>query len=84
MFSDGEKFDANAVKANFDAIMDNKDRHGWLESVRLFNKFEVVDENTFKIYLNEPYFRMMIELGVIDHLDLFLQKHLKMEQQKME
>ena len=35
VFSDGEKFDANAVKANFDAIMDNKDRHGWLESVRL-------------------------------------------------
>ena len=65
VFSDGEKFDANAVKANFDAIMDNKDRHGWLESVRLFNKFEVVDENTFKIYLNEPYFPMMIELGVI-------------------
>ena len=65
LFSDGEKFDANAVKANFDAIMDNKDRHGWLESVRLFNKFEVVDENTFKIYLNEPYFPMMIELGVI-------------------
>ena len=65
LFSDGEKFDANAVKANFDAIMDNKDRHGWLEGVRLFNKFEVVDENTFKIYLNEPYFPMMIELGVI-------------------
>ena len=65
LFSDGEKFDANAVKANFDAIMDNKDRHGWLESVRLFNKFKVVDENTFKIYLNEPYFPMMIELGVI-------------------
>ncbi len=65
VFSDGEKFDANAVKANFDAIMDNKDRHSWLESVRLFNKFEVVDENTFKIYLNEPYFPMMIELGVI-------------------
>ena len=25
VFSDGEKFDANAVKANFDAIMDNKE-----------------------------------------------------------
>lgn len=28
VFSDGEKFDAKAVKANFDAIMENKDRHG--------------------------------------------------------
>ena len=27
VFSDGEKFDAKAVKANFDAIMENKDRH---------------------------------------------------------
>lgn len=26
-FSDGEKFDAHAVEANFKAILDNKDRH---------------------------------------------------------
>ena len=34
-FSDGEKFNARAAKANFDAILDNHQRHGWLESVRL-------------------------------------------------
>ena len=65
VFSDGEPFNSAAVKANFDAIMDNKERHGWLESVRLFDKFETPDENTFKITLKEPYFPMMVELGVI-------------------
>lgn len=30
-FSDGEICDANAIKANFDAILENKDRHTWLE-----------------------------------------------------
>ena len=59
VFSDGEPFNSAAVKANFDAIMDNKERHGWLESVRLFDKFETPDENTFKITLKEPYFPMM-------------------------
>ena len=65
VFSDGEKFDAKAVKANFDAIMENKDRHGWLESVRLFNGFETPDDYTFKIKLKEPYYPMLIELGSI-------------------
>ena len=65
VFSDGEKFNAKAVKANFDAIMDNKERHGWLESVRLFEKFEEVDEYTFRLTLKEPYFPMLTELGVI-------------------
>ena len=65
VFSDGEPFNAKAVKANFDAIMDNKERHGWLESVRLFEKLETVDEYTFKIVMKEAYFPLMIELGVI-------------------
>ena len=65
VFSDGEPFNSQAVKANFDAIMDNKKRHGWLESVRLFEKFETPDEYTFKIKLKEAYYPMMVELGVI-------------------
>ena len=65
VFSDGEKFDAKAVKANFDAIMENKNRHGWLESVRLFDGFETPDDYTFKIKLKEPYYPMLIELGSI-------------------
>ena len=34
-FSDGEKLDAYAVQANFDALIDNKKRHTWLEMMRL-------------------------------------------------
>ena len=30
-FSDGEVCDAYAIKANFDAIIENKERHTWLE-----------------------------------------------------
>lgn len=36
-FSDGEKFNAEAAKANFEAILSNLDRHGWLESVKLMD-----------------------------------------------
>lgn len=35
MFTDGEKLDAHAVQANFDALIDNKKRHTWLEMMRL-------------------------------------------------
>ncbi len=65
VFSDGEPFNSQAVKANFDAIMDNKERHGWLESVRLFDGFETPDEYTFKIKMKDSYYPMLVELGVI-------------------
>lgn len=65
VFSDGEKFDANAVKANFDAIMDNITRHGWLVSLQLLENYEVIDDYTFVIRLKEAYFPLLTELGVI-------------------
>lgn len=39
-FSDGEICDANAIKANFDAIIENKDRHTWLEMMHLLESVE--------------------------------------------
>ncbi len=63
-FTDGEKFNAAAAKANFDAVLDNAARHGWLEMVRLMDKVETVDDYTLRISLKEPYFPMLIELGV--------------------
>lgn len=63
-FSDGEKFDANAVKANFDAIVENKERHTWLEMMNLLVDTEVLDEYTFCITLSSPYYPMLTELGV--------------------
>lgn len=63
-FSDGYKFDAHAVQKNFDAVMANKDRHTWLDFVRLIDKLETVDDYTFHISLTEPYFPILIDLAV--------------------
>lgn len=63
-FSDGEVCDAYAVKANFDAIIENKDRHTWLEMMNLLVKVDAPDEKTFVIELSKPYYPMLTELGV--------------------
>lgn len=63
-FTDGVQFDAHAVQKNFNAIMDNKDRHTWLDFVRLIDKLETVDDYTFRISLTEPYFPILIDLAV--------------------
>ena len=63
-FSDGEKCDAYAIKANFDAILENKDRHTWLEMMHLLVGVNAPDENPFVIELSEPYYPLLTELGV--------------------
>lgn len=63
-FSDGEVCDANAIKANFDAIIENKDRHTWLEMMNLLVSVSAPDAETFVIELSKPYYPMLTELGV--------------------
>ena len=63
-FSDGEVCDANAIKANFDAIIENKDRHTWLEMMNLLVGVSAPDDKTFVIELSEPYDPLLTELGV--------------------
>jgi len=63
-FSDGEKFNAQAAKKNFDAILDNAQRHTWLEMIRLMDKVDALDDYTLRISLKEPYYPMLTELGV--------------------
>lgn len=63
-FSDGEVCDAYAVKANFDAIIENKERHTWLEMMNLLVGVSAPDEKTFVIELSKPYYPMLTELGV--------------------
>ena len=63
-FSDGEICDANAIKANFDAIIENKERHTWLEMMNLLVGVSAPDANTFVIELSEPYYPLLTELGV--------------------
>ena len=63
-FSDGEVCDANAIKANFDAIIENKDRHTWLEMMNLLVGVSAPDNKIFVIELSEPYYPLLTELGV--------------------
>lgn len=71
-FSDGTPFDASVVKANFDALLDNVNRHSWLESVRLMQEVEksgkqsvrVIDNNTVEVEFAASYYPFMVELGV--------------------
>ncbi|MEL3909391.1 MAG: nickel ABC transporter substrate-binding protein [Treponemataceae bacterium] len=63
-FTDGEPFNAEAVKLNIDAVQENKKRHSWLELSNKIQNCEVVDEYTVKLKLSDPYYPALVELGL--------------------
>lgn len=63
-FSDGTVCDANAILQNFNAIIENKERHTWLEMMNLLVGVSAPDSETFVIELSAPYYPMLTELGV--------------------
>ncbi len=63
-FSDGEPFTADAVKRNIDAVLDNYQRHAWLELVQQIDKVTVLDSYRVEITLKHPYYPTLIELGL--------------------
>ncbi|MBO0997516.1 nickel ABC transporter, nickel/metallophore periplasmic binding protein [Bacillus sp. SD075] len=63
-FSDGEPFNAEAVKLNMDAILENIERHAWLDMVNEIKENVVVDEYTYKLVLKHPYYPTLTELGL--------------------
>ena len=64
VFTDGEVFNAEAVKVNMDAILDNIERHAWLDMVNEIKENVVVDEYTYKLVLEHPYYPTLTELGL--------------------
>ncbi|MCM3532523.1 nickel ABC transporter substrate-binding protein [Cytobacillus oceanisediminis] len=64
-FSDGTNFNAEIVKKNFDAILNNVELHSWLGFITKIDHTEVIDENTFKLTLTEPYYPTIQELAVV-------------------
>ncbi|RSL35010.1 nickel ABC transporter, nickel/metallophore periplasmic binding protein [Salibacterium salarium] len=64
-FSDGSSFNAEIVKKNFDAMLKNKEAHGWLNFISLIDNTKVMDEHTFKFTLKEPYYPTIQELAVV-------------------
>lgn len=63
-FTDGEPFNAQAVKLNIDAVTENFSRHAWLELVRQIDKVNVIDDFTLELVLKNPYYPTLIELGL--------------------
>lgn len=63
-FTDGEPFNAEAVKANMDAIEDNIERHAWLDMVNEIEENVVVDEYTYKLVLKHAYYPTLTELAL--------------------
>ncbi|MDW6004845.1 nickel ABC transporter substrate-binding protein [Vibrio mangrovi] len=63
-FSNGEPFNAQAVAANFKAIMENKARHSWLELVNQIDTYQAVDNNTFVLTLKHAYYPVLQELAL--------------------
>lgn len=72
-FSDGTPFDAAAVKKNFDAVLQNHERHGWLELVNQLHAVTeaggeavaVLDAHTVKLTLKDPYYPLLQELALV-------------------
>ncbi|MDR0622008.1 MAG: ABC transporter substrate-binding protein, partial [Deltaproteobacteria bacterium] len=62
-FSDGSDFNANDVKRNFDAVLSHREDYNWMGLVNSLDAYEVVDGETFKITLKEPYYAALLELS---------------------
>lgn len=63
-WSDGETFDANDVYFTFDKIMTTPDMSNNVYYNTLFEKWELVDDYTIKLYCKAPFPRLMTTLGV--------------------
>lgn len=64
-FTDGQPFNAAAVKQNFDAVLANAKVHSWLPLVEKIAKVDVVDEYTVTFELKEPYPYFLLELTMV-------------------
>ncbi|KAA8999392.1 nickel ABC transporter, nickel/metallophore periplasmic binding protein [Affinibrenneria salicis] len=63
-FSDGTPFNASVAKQNVDAVLANRERHGWLEMVRVIDKVDALDDRRLRFTLKEPYYPLLTELAV--------------------
>lgn len=64
-FSDGQPFDASAVKKNFDAILANRKRHAWMELFAEISSVDVVDPMTVRMTLKNAYYPALYDLALV-------------------
>ncbi|GHE62357.1 nickel ABC transporter, nickel/metallophore periplasmic binding protein [Camelimonas fluminis] len=63
-FSNGEPFNADAVVANFRAVLANRASHGWLELANRIASVEATGPLTVRLTLREPYYPTLQELAL--------------------
>lgn len=63
-FTDGEPWNAESCKANFDAVLRNRQRHNWLYLSQILESCEIVDEYTVELKLSTAYYPTLIELSL--------------------
>lgn len=63
-FTDGARFDAAAVAANFSRVMEDAAQHSWLELVNQLVSVVAVDELTVRFTLKDPYYPLLQELAL--------------------
>ncbi|WP_070971983.1 nickel ABC transporter substrate-binding protein [Vibrio sonorensis] len=64
-FSNGEDFNAAAVKANFEQLLKNINKHRWLEFVNQMETITVIDEHTVDLKLKSAYYPALQELSLV-------------------
>lgn len=64
-FSDGQAFNAKAVKQNFEAVLSNAKRHSWLPLIDNLKSVEVTAPYTAVLHLKEPYPFTLLELTMV-------------------
>ncbi|MDO4785583.1 MAG: nickel ABC transporter substrate-binding protein [Fretibacterium sp.] len=64
-FSDGAPWNAQAAKANIDAVMANAGRHAWLGLTGEIEGAEAVDEHTLRLNLKNAYGPTLMDLSLI-------------------
>ena len=63
-FSNGEAFDAHAAAENFRVVLDNRQRHAWLELVNQIVDVNALDKNQLQITLKSAYYPFLQELAL--------------------
>jgi nickel transport system substrate-binding protein len=64
-FSDGQDFNAQAVKQNFKAVLSNATRHSWLPLIDNLESVEVTAPYTVVFHLKDPYPFTLLELTMV-------------------
>ncbi|SFU17758.1 nickel transport system substrate-binding protein [Kosakonia arachidis] len=64
LFSNGEPFNAEAAAENFRAVLDNRQRHAWLELVNQITDVKALSPSQLQITLKSAYYPFLQELSL--------------------